>query len=192
MTFANCLRSILRQDPDVIMVGEIRDAETAEVAIQAALTGHLVLSTLHTNDSASAVTRLMDMGVDSFKIDAALVGVIAQRLVRTICPHCRITYYPSAEILDVIHYKGDRRRQFLKGEGCQQCYDTGFKGRIGIYEILEATRELRQTIGEGATLEALKSKIRESGGQLLLDEGIRFAEEGKTSLDEVMRVALFE
>lgn len=192
MTFANCLRSILRQDPDVIMVGEIRDAETAEVAIQAALTGHLVLSTLHTNDSASAVTRLMDMGVDSFKIAAALVGVIAQRLVRTICPHCRITYYPSGEILDVIHYKGDRRRQFLKGEGCQQCYDTGFKGRIGIYEILEATRELRQTIGDGATLEALKSKIRESGGQLLLDEGIRLAEEGKTSLDEVMRVALFE
>jgi type IV pilus assembly protein PilB len=192
MTFANCLRAILRQDPDVIMVGEIRDSETAEVAIQAALTGHLVLSTLHTNDSASAVTRLVDMGVDTFKIAAALVGVIAQRLVRTICPHCRITYYPSAEMLDVLHYKGDRRRQFLKGEGCPQCYDTGFKGRIGIYEILEATRELRQTIGEGATLDTLKTKIRESGGVLLLDEGLRLAEEGKTSLDEVMRVALFE
>ena len=112
VSFAGALRSILRQDPDVIMVGEIRDAETAQVAVQAALTGHLVLSTLHTNDSAGAVMRLMDMGVESYKLAAALVGVVAQRLVRTICPHCRTTYYPSAEYLEALHYKGDKRRSF--------------------------------------------------------------------------------
>ena len=191
MNFAGVLRSILRQDPDVIMVGEIRDAETAEVAVQAALTGHLVLSTLHTNDSASAVTRLLDMGVASFKIAAALVGVIAQRLVRTICPDCRTQYYPPAEFLDMIHYAGDKRRQFTRGAGCSKCYDTGCRGRIGIYEVLTATPELRGIIGKTPNVGAIQECHRRQGGTSLLAQGIRRAEEGRTSLDEIMRVAFF-
>ncbi len=141
LTFADALRSILRQDPDVIMVGEIRDPETAQVAVQAALTGHLVLSTLHTNDSAGAVTRLLDMGVPSYKVAACLVGVIAQRLVRTICPNCRTTHYPSQELLASLHFRGDMRRSFSRGEGCRECFDTGFQGRMGIYEVLVASEE---------------------------------------------------
>ncbi|MEW4526295.1 MAG: GspE/PulE family protein [Maioricimonas sp. JB045] len=192
MSFAGVLRSILRQDPDVIMVGEIRDVETAEIAIQAALTGHLVLSTLHTNDSPSAITRLMDMGVAPFKIAASLAGVIAQRLVRTLCPQCRTTYYPSSEILDLLRYDGDRRRQFHRGEGCQECYDTGFQGRTGIYEFLKVTPELRDLIGQTHDLAVIQKCHREQGGTTLMQEGIRRAEEGRTSLDEVIRVALFD
>jgi type IV pilus assembly protein PilB len=192
MTFANALRSILRQDPDVIMVGEIRDTETAEIAIQAALTGHLVLSTLHTNDSASAVTRLMDMGIASFKIAASLVGVIAQRLVRTICPDCRTQYYPPAEYLEMLHYQGDQRRQFSRGAGCRGCYDTGYRGRRGIYEVLISSRELRETISQGGDLEALRRCHVEQGGEFLIQEGIRLAESGMTSLEEVARVTYFE
>ena len=192
LTFARVLRAVLRQDPDVIMVGEIRDSETAEVAIQAGLTGHLVLSTLHTNDSASVITRLLDMGIAPFKIAAALVGIIAQRLIRTVCPHCATTYYPSAEFLKMIHYEGDAQRRFVRGEGCQQCYDTGFLGRIGIYEVLRATRELRSAIVDGADLQALQSLQREQEGATLLTEGIRMSEEGKTSLEEVVRVAFFD
>jgi type IV pilus assembly protein PilB len=187
--FASALRSILRQDPDVIMVGEIRDGETAAVAIQAALTGHLVLSTLHTNDAAGAVTRLVDMGIESYKIAAALVGVIAQRLVRTVCQQCKISYYPSDEILDAVHYTGDRRRQFTRGEGCRACYDTGHKGRLGIYEVMWAGRELRRTIVESPLVEVLRAQHLAQGGTLLIDEGLRLAEEGRTSLDEVLRVA---
>ncbi len=192
LTFASVLRSILRQDPDIIMIGEIRDGETAEVAIQAALTGHLVLSTLHTNDSASAITRLMDMGVASYKIAAALVGVIAQRLVRTICPVCRTAYYPPAELLQTLHYQGDHRRQFARGEGCDNCFDSGFKGRVGIYEVLTATKEMRRLISSQADLEELRDCMRRDGGATLLDAGLKSAEEGRTSLDEILRVALFE
>lgn len=189
MDFPTSLRAILRQDPDVIMVGEIRDAETAAVAIQAALTGHLVLSTLHTNDSFSAVTRLADMGIEPFKIAAALVGVIAQRLVRTICPTCKTTYYPDAELLAMIRYTGDTCRQFTRGEGCRECYDTGFRGRIGIYEVLTADRELRRIIAEGGSVEAIRQCHLEQNGTLLMQEGIAMAERGKTSLEEVIRVA---
>lgn len=192
MTFAGALRSILRQDPDVIMVGEIRDKETAEVAIQAALTGHLVLSTLHTNDSAAAVTRLLDMGVVGYKIAAALVGVIAQRLVRNVCPHCKAPYYPPAEVLEMIHYAGDKRRQFTRGQGCNECHDTGFRGRSGIYEVLMCTPEMRELISSEANVDALRAVHRKSGGETLLDCGIRLAESGRTSLDEVIGTAFFE
>lgn len=192
MSFAGALRSILRQDPDVIMVGEIRDRETAEVAIQAALTGHLVLSTLHTNDSASAITRLLDMGIVGYKIAAALEGVVAQRLVRTICPNCRTQYYPAADLLALIRYQGDHRRQFVRGEGCTECHDTGYRGRTGIYEVLNCTRELRELVAHGATLEAIRRWHHDSGGQTLLDEGIRLAEAGSTDLDEVVRTAFVD
>ena len=192
MNFANALRSILRQDPDIIMIGEIRDRETAEIAIQAALTGHLVLSTLHTNDSVSAVTRLQDMGVDSFKISAALAGVVAQRLVRCVCSNCGNPHYPAAEVFDTIRYTGDRKRQVVCGEGCRQCYDTGFQGRTGIYEVLLTTNGIRELIFQGASIEQLRNAHLDSGGSTLLQEGIRAAEEGRTSLDEVMRVASAE
>jgi type II secretory ATPase GspE/PulE/Tfp pilus assembly ATPase PilB-like protein len=188
MAFAGALRAILRQDPDVIMVGEIRDGETAAVAVQAALTGHLVLSTLHTNDSFSAITRLQDMGVESFKVAASLIGVISQRLVRTICPACATGYFPSEDLFNTLQYKGDRRRQFIRGNGCRECYDTGLRGRLGIYELFGVERELRQVIARGGDLETMRQLHVQNGGTLLLDEGIRLAEAGKTSLDEVLRV----
>ena len=192
MTFASALRSILRQDPDVIMVGEIRDRETAEVAIQAALTGHLVLSTLHTNDSAAAVTRLLDMGVVGYKIAASLVGVIAQRLVRNVCQHCKAPYYPPAEILEMIHYTGDRRRQFTRGAGCTECHDTGFKGRTGIYEVLMCTPAIRELITSEMSVDAIRACHRSHDGETLLQAGIRLAETGRTSLDEIIGTAFFE
>jgi type IV pilus assembly protein PilB len=192
LTFPAALRSILRQDPDIIMVGEIRDAETANVAVQAALTGHLVLSTLHTNDSAGAVTRLLDMGVASYKVAAALVGVLAQRLVRSICPDCKSTYYPPAELLSAIHYHGDHRRSFLRGQGCPRCHDSGFQGRKGIYELLECDQELRDLIVKEASLDELRQWQKSKGVRTLFDEGIRMAESGLTSLDEAIRIAFYE
>lgn len=191
-TFDHALRSILRQDPDVIMVGEIRDSETAKVAVQAALTGHLVLSTLHTNDSAGAVTRLVDMGVESYKVASALVGVLAQRLVRKVCPKCRTSYYPSVEMLDALQYKGDRSRTFVKGEGCKSCYDTGYQGRIGIYEIMLADQHLRELIAREASVEMVRRWFRNKGGESLLDCGLHLAEREITSLEEVSRVAFAE
>jgi type IV pilus assembly protein PilB len=192
MGFAGALRAILRQDPDIIMVGEIRDAETAAVAIQAALTGHLVLSTLHTNDSFSAVTRLHDMGVEPFKVAAALVGVIAQRLVRTICPACKSAYFPAEDLFNLLKYQGDRRRQFLHGKGCRECFDTGLRGRVGIYEVLGIDREMRTVIANVGNLEEIRNLHLKQGGSLLVDEGLRMAEAGRTSLDEVLRVAYAE
>jgi type IV pilus assembly protein PilB len=192
VSFAGALRSILRQDPDVIMVGEIRDPETAQVAVQAALTGHLVLSTLHTNDSAGAVLRLMDMGVESYKLAAALVGVVAQRLVRTICPHCRTTHYPSAEYLEALHFRGDKRRSFSRGEGCRECFDTGFQGRKGIYEVLPTDASLRSLIARDPSIEPIRQWLLAHGHETLLECGLRLAELEETSLEEVARVAFFE
>ena len=190
MTFASALRSILRQDPDVIMVGEIRDHETAEVAIQAALTGHLVLSTLHTNDSAGAVTRLVDMGIAPFKIAAALVGVVAQRLVRNICPKCKTTYLPAADLLLQLGYAVDR--EFRRGKGCLECHGAGYRGRQGLYEVLSVEHELRELITREVSIETIRSWHREHGGSTLLQQGREMAEAGVTSLDEVARVAFVE
>ncbi len=190
--FAAALRSILRQDPDVIMVGEIRDPETAQVAVQAALTGHLVLSTLHTNDAAGAITRMTDMGVEPYKLAAALAGVVAQRLVRTICPKCRTSHFPSSEYLHALHYRGDTRRSFAKGEGCRDCFDTGFQGRNGIYEVLPSELPLRQLISEKAHLEEIRQWSRDQGFRSLLQCGLELAEQEVTSLEEVARVALFD
>ena len=192
LTFATALRSILRQDPDVIMIGEIRDLETAETAVQAALTGHLVLSTLHTNDAASAVARLVDMGVAPFKIAAALLGVVAQRLLRRVCPSCRGLYYPPPTVLDALHYTGDRSRQFVRGSGCERCFDTGCQGRIGIYEMLPVNRALRDLIAGGASLDAIRDWSSAAGYDTLLQQGVRVAEEGLVSPDEVVRVTAGE
>ncbi len=190
MTFANVLRSILRQDPDIILVGEIRDAETAEVAIQAALTGHLVLSTLHTNDSVSSITRLMDMGIPAYKISAALVGVVAQRLVRKICPHCRTTYYPTVEQLKLAGYVDAPKQQFARGQGCEACYDTGYAGRHGIFEVLQIDGRMRELINRGAGLDELRSALSTQQGSTLLEEARLTAEHGMTTIDEAIRVAL--
>ncbi len=192
MTFASALRSILRQDPDVILVGEIRDVETAETAIQAALTGHLVLSTLHTNDTASTITRLVDMGIAPFKISAALVGIIAQRLVRRICNNCKTTHFPSADMLKMVGYGDRTRQQFSRGQGCPQCHDTGFRGRRGIYEILDVNHRVRQLIQDNAPLDDIRAELTVQGGGSLLDEALRMADDGQTSLDEVIRVAHFD
>jgi type IV pilus assembly protein PilB len=192
LSFSSALRSILRQDPDIIMIGEIRDVPTAQIAVQAALTGHLVLSTLHTNDCAGAIHRLVDMGIEPFKIAAALVGVVAQRLIRTVCPSCKTFVYASAELLETIHYTGDRRRSFVRGDGCPKCHDTGFVGRTGIYEVMVVDRELRELISARANTDDIRDCYRRSGGKTLLEQGIRLAEKEQTSLEEVMRVAYFE
>ena len=175
------------------MVGEIRDLETAETAIQAALTGHLVLSTLHTNDSPSAITRLIDMGVAPFKISAALVGVVAQRLARKVCSDCRTTYYPAPNALDAIRYTGPRNRPFIKGAGCNRCFDSGYSGRVGIYELLTVDAEIREIISEGGAVDQLLCQIAMNNGfSNLSQQAIRLAEEGVTSLEEILRIAVFE
>jgi len=191
-SFSTALRAILRQDPDTIMVGEIRDNVTAQVAVQAALTGHLVLSTLHTNDSPGAIVRLRDMDVESYKIASAVIGVIAQRLLRKVCPKCAASHFPSAETLAIVGYTGDTRRSFLRGEGCRDCYDTGFQGRTGIYEVLTVEAGMRELVARDADGEEIRSWFREHGGRNLLSEGVRAAEAEMTSLDEVMRVAFIE
>jgi type IV pilus assembly protein PilB len=188
MTFARALRSILRQDPDIIMVGEIRDEETARVAVQAALTGHLVLATLHTNDAPGTVARLLDMGLESYLLASALHGVVAQRLARGICPSCATKYFPAEQELRDAELPDQAGRPFRKGAGCQQCHDTGFRGRFGIYEVMEVSPELRRLIHEGAPTHELRARLRAQGVGTLREEGVRLALAGKTSLEEVLRV----
>jgi type IV pilus assembly protein PilB len=187
-TFARALRSILRQDPDIIMVGEIRDEETARVAIQAALTGHLVLATLHTNDAPGAVARLEDMGIEPYLLSGAINGVVAQRLARTICPSCETRYHPSPHVLADAGLKGDVGRVFNKGAGCQQCHDSGFQGRIGVYELMEVTPAIRRLIHQGAPVHEIRDQLRRAGCLTLREEGVTLALTGKTSLEEILRV----
>jgi type IV pilus assembly protein PilB len=188
LTFAKALRSILRQDPDVIMVGEIRDEETARVAVQAALTGHLVLATLHTNDAPGAVARLLDMNIEPYLLSSAFNGAVAQRLARSICPACSTKYYPTEHELHDAELTDKANRAFRKGGGCQQCHDSGFQGRFGIYEVMEVTPELRRMIHKGCATHELRAKFREQGGRTLREEGVLAALEGQSSLDEVLRV----
>jgi type IV pilus assembly protein PilB len=186
-SFARALRSILRQDPDIIMVGEIRDQETARVAIQAALTGHLVLATLHTNDAPSAVARLTDMGIESYLLSGAVNGVMAQRLARTLCPACETKYYPTEQVLHDAGVPDQAGHPFKKGAGCRQCHDSGFQGRIGVYELMEITPLLRRLIHEGAPVHQLKERLRQNGALSLREEGVMLAVAGKTSLEEIIR-----
>lgn len=188
MTFANSLRTILRQDPDIIMIGEIRDEETARVAVQAALTGHLVLATLHTNDAPGAVARLLDMNVESYLLSSALNGVVAQRLARTVCPDCATKYYPHEHVLEDAGLTDRAGKAFRKGVGCGKCHNTGFLGRIGIYEVMEVTGSLRRMIHAGAPSHELRQQVHDSGGLLLRDEAVQVAMMGKSSLEEVLRV----
>ncbi len=193
LTFARALRSVLRQDPDIVMLGEIRDEETAKVAIQAALTGHLVLSTLHTNDSPGAVTRLINMGIEPYLLASSLVGVIAQRLLRTICPKCKTTYFPDESLLDEIGWEGPRNRAFHRGQGCTLCHDSGFKGRRAICEVLELTGTLREMILRRPSANELRQYMRKRGKwHDLKHEGILCVEQGVTSIEEMMRVCFIE
>ena len=189
LTFAAALRSFLRQDPDVIMVGEIRDLETAQIAIQASLTGHLVLSTLHTNDSAGAVTRLVDMGVEPFLIASSLEAVLAQRLVRRVCVQCRTPYTPPPNLLKQLNIAADSvgDRQFFYGKGCPVCSQSGYRGRLGIYEWLRMSEALRDLIGQRAATLVIRQKAIEQGMRTLRDDGLRAIFDGHTSIEEVIK-----
>jgi len=189
LTFAACLRSILRHDPDIVMVGEVRDAETAEITIRAAMTGHLVFSTLHTNDAPSAPIRLIDMGIEPFLVTSSLAGVVAQRLVRVICPHCKQEQPMASTVFQDagIEVQG-RMVSVFSGKGCQQCRFTGFKGRTAIFEILILDEELRRLILEKTPSQAIAEKAKESGLCTLRQSGLRKVLQGITTLGEVMRV----
>jgi type IV pilus assembly protein PilB len=189
-TFANGLRAILRQDPDVVMVGEIRDSETAEIAIRAALTGHQVFSTLHTNDAAGAVTRLLDMGVEAFLISSALEGVLAQRLVRRICPSCRSESPPAPSLREKIKTLSGRSVEgvFYQGRGCEACRGTGYRGRIGIFELLPVTPELRELILQKRSSDKIKTAARKTMITMHQD-ALQKAAAGITSLEEILRVS---
>lgn len=188
MTFASGLRSILRQDPDIIAVGEIRDSETAHIAIRAAITGHLVLSTLHTNDAISAVTRLRDMGVEPWLISGALRGVISQRLVRKICPHCKRAYKPPIEELEALGLPQDDSTVFYRGEGCPECHHTGYIGRRAALEILVVNSKLGHLIGWGAETEALSAAARENGFVTMRESCQHLVLSGITTVEEAARV----
>jgi len=189
LTFARVLRSFLRQDPDRIMVGETRDLETAQIAIQASLTGHLVFTTLHTNDAPGAVTRLINMGVEPFLISSTLEAVLGQRLLRSICPHCRTAYQPNEALLTElgIPRRDIGGRQFYYGKGCDACNNTGYKGRKGIYELLKITDPLRELINERAPTVVLKQKAIELGMVTLRQDGVRSIFAGDTTIEEVLK-----
>ena len=188
LTFASGLRSILRQDPDIIMVGEIRDLETAEIAIHAALTGHLVFSTLHTNDAAGAITRLIDMGVEPFLASSSIIGVVAQRLVRVICPDCKEAYEPDNSVLEKIGIQKDQNTKFYRGKGCDKCMHTGYLGRIAIFELMIPNDDIRGLTVNKSTTEQLKKAAIESGMTTLQQDGIQKVLSGLTSIEEVLRV----
>jgi type IV pilus assembly protein PilB len=194
VTFANVLRAILRHDPDTILVGEIRDFETAEVSIQSALTGHLVFSTLHTNDAPSAITRLRDMGIEPFLITATVEAVLAQRLVRKICTECRTEFEPSDELLMELQLPIAQARQykFYYGRGCARCNNSGYKGRCGIYELLEIDDDIRDLVTSHASVDDIKNYARSQGMTTLREAGLKMIFDGITTIDEVVRETVME
>jgi general secretion pathway protein E len=188
LTFASGLRSVLRQDPDIIMVGEIRDGETATMAIQSSLTGHLVFSTLHTNDAASAVTRLLDLGIEPYLVASSVVGVLAQRLVRRICPNCAKSYKPNETELQWLGVPRDRANQMRIGAGCRECRNTGFRGRVGAFEMLIVNEPVRRLIQSRATASEIKDAAVRAGTRTLRDDGTEKILAGLTTIAEVERV----
>jgi type IV pilus assembly protein PilB len=194
LTFANALRSILRQDPDKILVGEIRDLETAEIAVQAALTGHTVFSTLHTNDAPSAVTRLRDMGLETYLITATLEGILAQRLVRKICEDCRTEFEPSDELLMELNLRRSEvaGKKFYYGRGCDRCNNTGFRGRCGLFELVVINDELRDLISSGVSTDQLREACRRHGMVTLREAGLKAIFNGITTIEEVVRETVLE
>ncbi|MEC7556827.1 MAG: ATPase, T2SS/T4P/T4SS family [Planctomycetota bacterium] len=194
VTFANVLRAILRHDPDQILIGEIRDYETAEIAVQSALTGHLVFSTLHTNDAPSSITRLRDMGVPPFLITATVEAILAQRLVRRICTECRTEFEPSDELLMELQLPIEQARQykFYYGKGCERCNNGGYKGRCGIYELLDLTDEIRDLITSDASTDDIRNLARTQGMTSLREAGLKLIFDGVTTIDEVVRETVLE
>ena len=194
LTFAAALRAILRQDPDIILVGEIRDLETAQIAVQASLTGHMVFSTLHTNDAPTSITRLRDMGVEPFLITATLEGIMAQRLVRKICTNCREEFTPSAEMLMELMLKPSdaKGRKFFYGAGCDKCNNLGFRGRCSIFELIVINDEVRDLISAGASTDALRNHVRSRGVAGLREAGMKALQEGVTTIEEVVRETILE
>ncbi len=193
--FADGIRSLMRQDPDIIMVGEIRDAETANMAVQASLTGHLVLSTLHTNDAPSSITRLHDLGIQPFLTSATILGVMAQRLLRTLCPHCKQALDVSADSEIAIQWqelvqpwRAPVPAQVYKAQGCEHCRHTGYQGRVGLYEIMPLSSELKKLVAADANLDTLKQQAYREGVQPLRLSGAKRISEGLTTIEEVMRV----
>jgi len=194
VTFANVLRAILRHDPDKILIGEIRDLETAQIAVQSALTGHLVFSTLHTNDAPSAITRMRDMGVPSFLITATVMGIQAQRLVRKICTECRTDFNPSDELLLELQLPIEQARQysFYYGRGCERCNNSGYKGRTGIYELLEVTDDIRDLVSNNSSVDEIRNMARSQGMTTLRESGLKLIFDGVSTIDEVVRETVME
>ncbi len=196
LTFASALRAILRQDPDIILVGEIRDLETAQIAVQASLTGHMVFSTLHTNDAPSTITRLRDMGVEPFLITATVEGILAQRLVRKICTGCKTEYDPPVDQILELGLKPDQAKaqgmKFFYGAGCDKCNNLGFKGRSGIYELIVMTDEIRNLVSNGASTDQLRAAMRQMGGRGLREAGLAALSAGMTTIDEIVRETVLE
>jgi type IV pilus assembly protein PilB len=194
LTFASALRSILRQDPDIILVGEIRDLETAQIAVQASLTGHMVFSTLHTNDAPSSITRMRDMGLEPYLITATLEGILAQRLVRKICEDCRTEFEPSPEMLMELSLRPADvlGKKFYYGRGCDRCNNTGHRGRMGIFELVLMNDEIRDQISSGASTDQLRSACRKQGMSTLREAGLRSIFDGKTTIEEVVRETVVE
>lgn len=189
-TFASGLRAILRQDPDIILVGEMRDAETVEAAIRAAITGHLVFSTLHTNDAVGAIARLLDMGVEPYLLSSSLVAILGQRLVRCICPACKERVRPEEDLLKMVGMdEKSKGLLFYQGKGCDRCYGTGYRDRIGIFEILPVSSFLASLIAKGTDSQTLKNRAKEAGMTTMMEDGLQKAAEGVTTLEEVVRVA---
>ncbi len=194
LTFARCLRSILRQDPDVIMVGEIRDLETAEIAAQASLTGHIVFTTLHTNDAPSSIARLLDLGVEPFLITATLEGIVSQRLVRKICEICKTPFEPTeSQLMELAVTPEDvKGKQFYYGRGCKRCNSTGYRGRTGIFEVMTFNDEIRNLVMNRASTNALRSAAQKAGMKLLRDAGLAKIYDGVTTIDEVVKETVSE
>jgi type IV pilus assembly protein PilB len=194
LTFASALRCILRQDPDKILVGEIRDLETAQIAVQAALTGHIVFSTLHTNDAPSTITRLRDMGMEPFLMTATLEGILAQRLVRKICEDCRTEFEPSPEMLMELNLTPEmcKGKKFYYGRGCDRCNNTGHKGRMGLYELVVVNDDIRDLISSCASTDELRKACKRMGMTSLRDSGLNALWKGLTTIEEVVRETVLE
>ena len=188
MTFANALRSILRQDPDIIMIGEIRDGETAEIAVKASITGHLVVSTLHTNSAASTITCLEDMGIEPYLIADSVIGVIAQRLVRRLCPKCKKARNATAMEKELLDYPRDFPLEIYEPCGCQQCNNTGYMGRIGVYEIMTVTQPLKEVISKRGNADDIKRIALQEGMHTLRMSASKFVIDGTTSISEMQRI----
>ena len=188
LTFATSLRAILRQDPDIIMIGEMRDAETAQIAVRAAITGHLVLSTIHTNDTASTITRLLDMGLEPYLVSSSVSGIVAQRLVKRVCENCKTEYIPEEKEKNLLGLNQNQVITLVRGKGCSICNKTGYKGRIAIHEVMEMTKEINYLIDNKSSVEKIREKAMEQGMITLQENCKQLVLNGITTIEEMKRV----